>query len=119
MTLTHLDLDRIEGLAGRLRESGTKNAPRNSNGVYMSICDEAADDITALITRIRELEEALEPFAEAFERRRDFYARRRHADEAIGYANFDKMPDSWPMEKMDFNMGDFRRARTALQRKTP
>ena len=56
MTLTHLDLDRIDGLAGRLRESGTKNAPRNSNGVYMSICDEAADDITALITRIRELE---------------------------------------------------------------
>ncbi len=35
-------------LVERLKASGTKNAPRTGNGVYMSICDEAASAIEAL-----------------------------------------------------------------------
>jgi hypothetical protein len=63
--------------------------------------------------RIAELEGALEPFVKAFEVRRDSYSK-RHADRDLGYANFDKMPDDWMMEKIAFNMGVFRHARAAL-----
>lgn len=58
------------------------------------------------------LEEALrviEPFVAAFNKRRDHYAR-RYKDRSLGYANFDKMPDRWPMEAITFTMGQFRAA---------
>lgn len=38
----------IEKLISDLRASGTRNAPKNGNGVYMSICDQAADALEAL-----------------------------------------------------------------------
>ena len=71
MTRTHLDLDRIDGLAGRLRESkaevlrllakdaGSLKAASVISG-WIWDTDSALADLTALITRIRELEEALD-----------------------------------------------------------
>ena len=104
MTLTHLDLDRIDGLAGRLRESkaevlrllakdaGSLKAASVISG-WIWDTDSALADLTALITRIRELEEALEPFV--------------------------KMAEGEPDTIMLRTDGPwFRRARTALQRKT-
>lgn len=61
-----------------------------------------------------DMREALEPFVTEFTTRRDAYAR-RYKDRDLGYANFDKMPDRWPMEKCPFNMGVFRRAQAALR----
>ena len=80
MTLTHLDLDRIEGLAGRLTAArsrfeaytdtpsvvyavpGTDRLAVLRDDVLMAQyrLAEAASDLTAMITRIRELEGALE-----------------------------------------------------------
>lgn len=60
------------------------------------------------------LREALKPFVSAFERRRESYSKRYPTDRELGYANFDKMPDDWAMEKLSFNMLAYRRARTAL-----
>lgn len=57
---------------------------------------------------------ALTPFVSAFESRRKFYSKRYPSDPELGYKNFDKMPDDWAMEKIAFNMGTYRRARTAL-----
>lgn len=65
MTLTHLDLDRIEGLAGRLRDGIAVRPMETADGLMpdlgatASMMAEAASDLTALITRIRELEGAL------------------------------------------------------------
>ena len=70
MTLTHLDLDRIDGLAERLRESkaevlrllakdaGSLKAASVIAG-WIWDTDSALADLTAMITRIRELEGAL------------------------------------------------------------
>lgn len=66
--------------------------------------------ITALEAENKRLREALEPFVAAFEKRRDAHSR-RYKDQSLGYANFDKMPDKWPMETIEFSMGTFRRAR--------
>ena len=63
---------------------------------------------------LAKLREALKPFVKAFERRRDAYSK-RHQDRDLGYANFDKMPDEWAMEKIAFNMGAYRRAAAALK----
>lgn len=54
--------------------------------------------------------EALEPFAVWFDRRRELYSK-RYAHPDLGYQNFDKMPDRWPMEECAFTMGVFRTAR--------
>lgn len=61
-----------------------------------------------------QLREALTPFVSAFESRREIYSKRYRSNRELGYANFDKMPDDWAMEKVAFNMGTYRRARTAL-----
>lgn len=45
----------IEKLISDLRASGTRNLPKNNSGVYMSICDKAAD---ALASLVRERDEA-------------------------------------------------------------
>ncbi len=57
--------------------------------------------------------EALKPFVEAFEKRRDAYSK-RYQDRELGFSNFDKMPDDWAMEAIPFDMGTYRRARAAL-----
>ena len=62
MTLTHLDLDRIEGLAGRLRLCADDPMWADHAEVSKRLLSEAASDLTAMITRIREVEGALEPF---------------------------------------------------------
>lgn len=54
------DTDTAE-LVAKLRASGTRNA--KGDGVYMSICDQAADRLTALTAKVALLTEALKPFA--------------------------------------------------------
>lgn len=61
------------------------------------------------------LEEAAKPFVKYFNDRRDFYIRRHGKNGGIGAANFDKMPDDWPMENATFTMGDFRKLSRALK----
>lgn len=46
----------VNELVERLRASGTGNAPKNSDAVYMSICDEAADAITTLTASLSQAE---------------------------------------------------------------
>lgn len=46
-------------LVAKLRGSGTKNAPKGNRGVYMSICDDAADAIEALTADNRMKDELL------------------------------------------------------------
>lgn len=59
---------------------------------------------------------ALRPFADAFDRAREKYARRYGPNYSIGLQNFDAMPDAWPMEGLRFDMGTFRRAAAAIAR---
>lgn len=68
--------------------------------------DEAAEN--------EKLREALTPFVLAFESRRETYSKRYRSNRQLGYANFDKMPDDWAMEKVAFSMGTYRRAHKAL-----
>ena len=74
---------------------------------------EEAARADALQAKLAQAVEALEPFVQAFDAAREKYVRRYGADSEVGMKNFDKMPDFWPMEKLAFNMGDFRRARSA------
>ena len=69
--------------------------------------------LVAAEAEILRLREALRPFAEGFEQRRIEYAN-RYANNNLGLANFDKMPDKWELQSLLFTMGDFRRARAAL-----
>lgn len=69
----------------------------------------------ALLDRVRGMEDALRPFADAFSKARESYVR-RYADREIGHINFDKMPDEWSMEYLVFTMGDLRRAASALSK---
>lgn len=73
-----------------------------------TVAREYRSELTTLTARTREV---LAPFVGPFVRRRDAYAR-RYSDTVLGYANFDKMPDRWPMEKIEFLMGEFRAANT-------
>ncbi|MFN3321310.1 MAG: hypothetical protein ACK43M_21420 [Allorhizobium sp.] len=66
---------------------------------------------------LKESREALEPFVSAFQKRRVTYAARHSDHVEIGFSNFDKMPDEWPMDTIVFTMGDFRRAARALKEK--
>lgn len=125
--LTQLERETVETEAGTNRLFAAQNVimrqvwdilggeddtrPGGSNLVQRMTEFKAERD--SLAAKLKSAEEALRPFAEAFERRRVFYSR-RHQDGALGYAKFDKMPDSWPMEKMDFSMGDFRAVLRAL-----
>jgi hypothetical protein len=70
---------------------------------------------TPISNGLEQMRAALEPFAKEFEDRRDAYIRRYPRHPAVGANNFDAMPDSWPMEKLTFTMGDLRRARQALE----
>ena len=78
---------------------------------------EAADLIEAQDARIKALEAALKPFADAFLKKRIEYAKRYGADVEIGFKNFDKMPDKWKMEGITFSMGTFRHAASLLEAK--
>jgi len=72
-------------------------------------------DLRALLSAHRKMVEALEPFAAAFEAARERYIRRYRDNAEIGAANFDKMPDEWPMDlPVPFRMGQYRKARAVL-----
>ena len=73
------------------------------------------DRLEELTRLLGEAERALEPFASAFEQKRESYSR-RYQDQQLGYTNFDKMPDSWPVEKLTFSMGRYRTARNTLNK---
>jgi hypothetical protein len=60
----------------RLRASGTANAPRNSDGIYMSICDEAASAISRLSAEVQELRAALEYIESYADERVEHHSRR-------------------------------------------
>ena len=89
-------------------------------GLMVSLEQRAAEitrlqaENASLREQVEKAREALEPFVDAFERRRDGYSK-RYADRELGYANFDKMPDKWPMEKIEFSMGQFRAARRTME----
>lgn len=91
---------------------------KNGSAVKFADYRSLASDYAALESRVRELEEALEPFVSAFEMRRIAYSK-RYADRDLGFKNFDKMPDDWAMEKIAFSMGVFRRVKAALSRHEP
>lgn len=59
-----------------------------------------------------QLAEALEPFVREFERHVERYLRRGQRE--VMQANFDRMPDNWPVEGFKVTMGECRRARRAL-----
>lgn len=85
------------------RESSMPGDHRYWEGRYR---DEAAEN--------EKLREALTPFVLAFESRRETYSKRYRSNRQLGYANFDKMPDDWAMEKVAFSMGTYRCAHKAL-----
>lgn len=64
---------------------------------------------TATEARLKEALKVIEPFAKAFEKARTTYSK-RYSDITLGETNFDKMPDSWSMDTLTFNMGQFRAA---------
>lgn len=70
--------------------------------------------IEALEAKLDALVKAAEPFAIAAEQVRVGYAS-RYSDKDLGFANFDKMPDHWPVERCVFTMGDFRALSHALK----
>jgi hypothetical protein len=49
----------VRELIERLRANGTANAPHNSNGIYMSICDDAAAALERLSAEMDAAREAL------------------------------------------------------------
>ena len=87
-----------------------KEDVRRSLAMSLQAAETRADALQAEVDRVRK---ALKPFVDAFEARRNAYSK-RYQNQALGYKNFDKMPDMWPMEKITFNMSDFRRACQAL-----
>lgn len=102
---------RVEELERENRELRTQDDPAFTHAFKLRA--EAAEARLSEVTRLAV--KALEPFVAAFDKRRSAYIR-RYSDPAIGRTNFDKMPDKWPMEKIEFSMGALRRARTALDR---
>lgn len=102
------EIDRLKRENERLqaevdRKSSMPGDHRYWEGRYR---DEAAEN--------DKLRESLTPFVSAFESHRDSYSKRYPSNPELGYSNFDKMPDDWAMEKIAFDMGTYRRARTAL-----
>lgn len=83
-------------------------------GLSLDRIDRKAECLEADNARLRGLLEragkVIAPFSDGFASARDDYSR-RYANGKIGYENFDKMPDQWPMEKLLFNMGEFRALR--------
>lgn len=75
------------------------------------------DAVKSQAERIKALEAGLDPFADAYLRKRIEYAKRYGADVEIGFKNFDKMPDKWKMEGITFSMGTFRHAASLLEAK--
>ena len=115
-TPEQVEIDRLRSELDHFTKSGIiEIAVRNPNvSSWMTEWEnralKAEATISALEADNKRLREAVEPFVVAFEKRRDAHSR-RYKDQSLGYANFDKMPDKWPMEKIEFTMGDFRRAR--------
>lgn len=72
------------------------------------------DRATAAEARLEEARKVIEPFAKAFEKARITYSK-RYSDITLGEAHFDKMPDSWAMDNLTFNMGQFRAARRFME----
>lgn len=97
----------IERLRGQVTFLGDKAGEKALECGRQRVRAESAE---SSLTQARE---ALKPFAAAFEKAREKYASRYSVRE-LGFHNFDKMPDQWAMDSLEFNMGDFRRARTAL-----
>ena len=101
--------DLVERLRSHVQSRGgpAKDEDGNYIGKAWPMMLEAA-------VRIVELEEALKPFAQAFEIARLNYSK-RYQDRELGLKNLDKMPDDWPMERLLFNMGTFRAAARAYK----
>jgi hypothetical protein len=74
----------VKDLIERLRASGTANAPRNSKGIYMSICDEAAAALERLSAERDAAREALRHIAELPTREANFQRDRASVDVLIG-----------------------------------
>jgi hypothetical protein len=75
---------------------------------------ELTDRATTAEAALAEARKVIEPFVTAFENRRHIYSK-RYKDRDLGYANFDKMPDNWPMDGIKFSMGKFRSLSRWLQ----
>jgi hypothetical protein len=110
--------DRVEAEFSRLRSSNEALERERAEEWRRRREAEASRDVEKAVTDTLKREneamrKALEPFCLAFERRRDAYSK-RYKDRDLGYANFDKMPDDWAIEKVAFNMGDYSRACSAL-----
>lgn len=100
--------DEIERLRAQIEEFKTE---REYVWGFNAGFDEAKEQARDEIERLRQ---ALKPFVDAFEKRRDAYSH-RYKDCELGYANFDKMPNHWPMESVVFTMSAFRDARATLK----
>lgn len=96
------DLGQTEGIASPLNAC-----------CYRDECRALLNRALSAEAKLAQAVEALEPFVSSFEAAREAHGRRYGKDEAIGLANFDKMPDRWPMAHLKFDMGTFRRARSA------
>lgn len=93
---------------------GRKAAETGEPDRIADLLDELAARIEALEAKLDALVKAAEPFAIAAEQVRVGYAS-RYSDKDLGFANFDKMPDHWPVERCVFTMGDFRALSHALK----
>jgi hypothetical protein len=72
-------------------------------------------ELTRLRAENAALREALEPFVRQFIKCGETYAKRT----ALAADWFEKMPDNWPMRSTEHTMGDYRKARAALQQDKP
>jgi hypothetical protein len=100
---------------------GVTDVKALDDDVPLYTADQVKELTDRLKTRIINAEAALaearkviEPFVTAFENRRHIYSK-RYKDRDLGYANFDKMPDNWPMDGIKFSMGKFRSLSRWLQ----
>lgn len=133
-----LDLDAIEELAGRLRRGVPYWTPPGEHldvpnvSLGDGLMNQAASDLLSLIAHIRELEGALEPFARVAQQipaeKQDKDVTRVVMDEILSKEDFDRFAARGaPLRDRHTELilsldglraMHFRRARTALQRKT-
>lgn len=103
--------DDLKAVVGR----ATRAVERPDVKLDGDLCLIHGDDLRTLLSAIRQRDEALEPFVAAFEAARERYVRRYRDKAEIGAANFDKMPDEWPVSlPAPFRMGQYRKARAIL-----
>ncbi|KQZ49760.1 hypothetical protein ASD54_12550 [Rhizobium sp. Root149] len=106
-----------EMLRQHVEELQQKNAAETCACSYDgpgTVCDGHSPKLAAAEARLEEALKVIEPFAKAFEKARITYSK-RYSDITLGEANFDKMPDIWPMDTLTFNMGQFRAARRFME----